>query len=457
MVKFFLTVFLVLWAMIASAQEKTWTLPECIEYGVDHNIGVKQSALAAENSGLTLETSRYSRLPSLSANMGETFYFGRTPDRDGVYQDQTGSTASVGLNTSMTIFNGFQLNNKIKADQADLEASKEDLNKTKEMAAISVTGYYLQALLTAELLDIAQQQVEINRQQVEKAKVLVAAGKSSESELYDAQASLAEQVVAQTDAANNWKLALLDLMQAMNYQDDPETFLIATPNVDKMILGETARLWMPEDVYTSALAQRPAIKAAQYRVQGSEHTIKQAKGAYYPSLSLGAGYSNSYYYNYSLATGSRNASLADQWAQNGAESIGLSLNIPIFNKMATKNQVRAARLNYKNQQYQLDQAKVDLYKEVQQAYYNATAAQEKYVSCTQSVEAARLAFEFEQKKYEAGRSNSYDFNQVRLRLATALSQEAQAKYTFVLRSRILAYFNGSGMDELTNGVRDYFE
>jgi hypothetical protein len=102
--------------------------------------------------------------------------------------------------------------------------------------------------------------------------------------------------------------------------------------------------------------ERPVIRAAEFRVGSSRKTLQIAKGAYYPSLRLGAGYSNSYYYNYSLASGTGNASLADQWAQNGAESVGLSLSIPIFNRMATRNRVRSAQLNIKNQELLLDQA-----------------------------------------------------------------------------------------------------
>ncbi|MFA7182643.1 MAG: TolC family protein, partial [Bacteroidales bacterium] len=177
-------------------------------------------------------------------------------------------------------------------------------------------------------------------------------------------------------------------------------------------------------------------------------TLQIAKGAYYPSLRLGAGYSNSYYYNYSLASGTGNASLADQWAQNGAESVGLSLSIPIFNRMTTRNRVRSAQLNIKNQELLLDQAKQDLYKEVQQAYYNATAAHDKYLSSETAVEAAQLAFNFEKQKYNAGRSNTYAFNQVRLRLASALSESAQAKYNFLFRTRILAFYNGATLTDL---------
>ena len=171
-------------------------------------------------------------------------------------------------------------------------------------------------------------------------------------------------------------------------------------------------------------------------------SLKAAKGAYYPSLRLGAGYSNSYYYNYSLAAGMSNASLADQLAQNSAQSIGLSLSVPLFNKMATRNRVKSARLNIENQELLLSQAKQDLYKEVQQAYYNAVAAHEKYKSSETAVEAASLAYKFEEQKYEAGRSNIYTFDQVRLRLSAARSETAQAKYNFLFRSRILAFYNG---------------
>jgi len=427
--------------LTAQSQKKAWTLEECIEYAMENNIGVKRYELAKENQEITVETTRFSRLPDLSANVGQTFYFGRTPDRDGVYQDQTGSNSSLGINTSVNLFSGFQVTNQIKADKLELQAAVEDLNRAREDLSLAVTGYYLQVLLSRDLYEIALDQLGLNKKQVEQTEILVEAGKSSESDLYDARSSLAQQEMQVTESANNFQLALLDLTQTMNLPD-VENFDVALPDVSDMISREAAGLVMPAQAYHVSLLQRPAIKAAEYRLEGSEMSLKAAKGAYYPSLRLGAGYSNSYYYNYSLAAGMSNASLADQLAQNSAQSIGLSLSVPLFNKMETRNRVRSARLNIQNQELLLDQAKQDLYKEVQQAYYNAVAAHEKYKSSQMAVEAASLAYEYEEQKYEAGRSNIYTFDQVRLRLSSARSEAAQAKYNFLFRSRILAFYNG---------------
>jgi outer membrane protein len=427
--------------LTAQNQKKDWTLEACIEYALENNIGVKRYELAKENQEITVETTRFSRLPDLSANVGQTFYFGRTPDRDGIYQDQTGSNSSLGINTSVNLFSGFQVTNQLKSDKLELQAAVEDLNRAKEDLSLAVTGYYLQVLLSRELYEIALDQLELNRKQVEQTKILVEAGKSSESDFYDARSSLAQQEMQVTESANNLQLALLDLTQTMNLPD-VEHFDVALPDISEMISGEAAGLVLPAQVYLHSVKERPAIKAAEYRLEGSEMSLKSAKGAYYPSLRLGAGYSNSYYYNYSLAAGMSNASLADQWAQNSAQSIGLSLSVPLFNRMATRNRVRSARLNIQNQELLLNQAKQDLYKEVQQAYYNAVAAHEKYKSSEMAVEAASLAYEFEEQKYEAGRSNIYTFDQVRLRLSSARSEAAQAKYNFLFRSRILAFYNG---------------
>jgi outer membrane protein len=427
--------------LAAQNQKKDWTLEACIEYALENNIGVKRYELAKENQEITVETTRYSRLPDLSANVGQTFYFGRTPDRDGIYQDQTGSNSSLGINTSVNLFSGFQVTNQLKADKLELQAAVEDLNRAREDLSLAVTGYYLQVLLSRELYEIALDQLELNKKQVKQTEILVEAGKSSESDLYDARSSLAQQEMQVTESANNLQLALLDLTQTMNLPD-VEHFDVAIPHVPEMISREASGLVLPEQVYLHSVTQRPAIKAAEYRLEGSEMSLKAAKGAYYPSLRLGAGYSNSYYFNYSLAAGMSNASLADQWAQNSAQSIGLSLSVPLFNRMATRNRVRSARLNIQNQELLLDQAKQDLYKEVQQAYYNALAAHEKYKSSEIAVEAAGLAYEFEEQKYEAGRSNIYTFDQVRSRLSSARSEAAQAKYNFLFRSRILAFYNG---------------
>ncbi len=438
----------ILCAATVFAQEvkEPWSLRKCIEFGVEHNISVQQYDLIKENQEITLQTSQLSRLPSLSANVGQNLYLGRAQDRDGLYQDRTSSTSNFGVSAGIPIFSGFRINNQIKANALELEAAVEDLNQAKENVSLQITGYYLQVLFTKELYKIAITQLELSKELVDRTKDLVQAGKSPESELYDAQASAAKEEMNVTDAANNLQVALLDLAQAINLQD-MEGFDVDMPDVDATLLASQVRYSEPSNIYSSYVANKPAVKAAQLRVNESEKSLEVAKSASYPTLSLGASYSNSYYYVHKLATGLNNTSMADQLSQNGATSIGLSLSIPIFNKMATRNSVRSAKLGIRNQQLSLDKTKQDLYKEVQQAWVNAQGAYQKFISSQKGVEASQKAFEFEEEKYLSGRSNTYQYSQVRARLASSLSEEARAKFEFLLRSKILAFYEGMPIAE----------
>lgn len=430
----------------AQESKEKWSLRKCIEYGVENNINVQQYEVAKDNQEISLQTAKFSRLPSVNANLGQNLYIGRAQNREGVYQDKNASTSSFGASASMPIFAGFRINNQIKAGALELNAAMEDLNQAKENVSLQITGYYLQVLFAKELYKIAVTQLDLSKELVSRTQELVDAGKSPESELYDAQAGVAKEEMNVTDATNNLQIALLDLAQAINLQD-VNGFDVVIPDVEEAILSQQGRFSNPEDIYNIYVTNKPAVKAAAYRVDESEKTMKIAQSAYYPSLSLGASYSNSYYYVHNLATGINNTSFADQLRQNGATSLGLSLSIPLFNKLATRNNVRSAKLGIRSKQLSLDQTKQELFKEVQQAWVNADGAYQKYVSSSKGVEASQKAFEFEEEKYLSGRSNTYQFSQVRARLASSLSEEARAKYEYLLRSKILDFYQGKPIIE----------
>lgn len=348
--------------------------------------------------------------------------------------------ASMGLNTQMTLFEGFRLRYGIRRGLSELSAAEEELRRIKEYTALSVMGCYLQALLTRELMDQAGQQVSLSEGQVEQARLQVEAGKLSESELLDARAALAERKMQETQARNNRQLALLELAQAMRYEDEPQSLRLL-PWTDTLALDQVYQgLYGPREIMDLALDQRPAVRVAEHRLEGSDHAVRQAQAARYPALSLSGGYSNSYYYNHNLEQGLRNKSLAQQWKQNGAENLGLSLSIPIYNRRSVRNQIRSAQLEVENAKVQLEKTKQALQKEVEQAYYNATLARDTYLSALEAVEAAQAAFDLEQKKFEAGRSNSYRYDQALQRLSQARSQALQAKYSCLLRLRILDWY-----------------
>lgn len=426
--------------MLQAQDGKLWRLGDCIEYALEKNINLKQQEINVENQQISLQTSQLSRLPSLSANIGENYNFGRTQNRMGVTEDHGAATTSVSANASVPVFQGFRINNQIKSDKLSLEAAAQDLEQARQDLSLAVTSYFLQVLYARENEALARQQLEISRDLVDRTQKMVDGGKTSLSELYDAQSALAQAESRLTDAVNDVKTAQLDLAQSMNYPAY-RNMEVDFPDVDAMVKSELLSLTPVDSIYCDYLDRRPSVLAAQKRVDQALADVKVAQSAYWPSISIGASYGSGYYSDQKLASGG-GGTFWDQLGQNGATGVGASLSIPIFNKLGTRNSVRTAKNLARNRQLALDQEKLNVFKEVQQAYVNAEAAYGKYLAEEKSAAAAANAFEFEQRKYDSGRSTAYMFNEVRQKLESAKSQMSQAKYNFILRAKILDFYKG---------------
>jgi len=233
--------------------------------------------------------------------------------------------------------------------------------------------------------------------------------------------------------------ASLDLTQALDLERLSDEFdLTVPPEIADVIAEHIHSIIPPDDIYDRAVAVKPQIKQQELLLESQKKMLKVAQSGYYPKLNLNAGYSNGYYH----FSGINNTSFSDQLRSNERKYIGLSLTIPIFNRFDVRNSVRLARLSITSQQLMIDNAKKTLYKEIQQAYVNATAAQEKYIASGKAVEAGRESFTYAQERYSVGRSSVFEFNEAKTQYAQSLSEQAQAKYNFIFRSKILDFYNG---------------
>lgn len=417
-----------------------WSMQDCIEFGLKNNIGLQQKEITVNDSDLALQTAKFSRLPDLSANVGENANFGRSQNREGVFEDHSALSTSAGVSTSIPVFKGFEINNRIGSEKLNLEAATLDLEQARQDLSLEIVAYYLNALYAKESEAIAMEQVEINSQLVERTRLLVQGGKTTESELFNAQSSLAAAKSQLVQASNEVRTSLLDLAQSINFTDF-NTFDIEVPDIDGLVLSEYFRMCPPDSIYNDCVEGRPSVMAARKRVEKAEKDTKVAQSARWPSIWIGASYNTAYYSSRNLASG--NASFLDQLGQNGATTIGATLSIPIFNKLATRNSILSAKNRQKSAALELEQTRISVYKEVQHAYVNATGAWGEYQAQTGSVDAARKAFEFEKKKYESGRSTTFQFNESRQKLATAISQMTQAKFNFIYRAKILDFYRGT--------------
>ena len=429
----------------ANAQEQTapWSLEACINYAYANNLQLKQKMEEQEARKVELHTSKHSWLPAVNANMGQSFQFGRSTSKSGVIVDQNAANTTFNINLDMPIFDGFKIPNDIAARKLDLQAAIESLNKAKEDLAVNIASYYLQVLYNKELQRVAQLQVDLDREQVNKTEAMVNAGKVPLSQLYDIKAQLAKDEVTLTEATNNVQLALLDLAQSLELERSDRSFDVVTPQITDAVAENMSSILPPETIFDQAVTFKPQIKEQEYLLESQKRMLKVAQAGYYPKLNFGASYSNGYYHTSMGGEFADTRSFGDQLKQNGQKIVGFSLSIPLFNRFQVRNSVRSARIGINNQQLLLENSKKTLYKEIQQAYYNATAAQEKYTASDKSVASSREAFSYAQARYEAGKSTVFEFNEAKTKYAQSLAEQVQAKYDFIFRAKILDFYRGT--------------
>lgn len=435
---FFIAVFFAAGMTGVSAQEvaqgRQWTLAECIEQAVESNIGVRQTALRAEGAAVNLNSSRMSRLPSLSAGMGQTFSFGRAASQiDNTYIDTRSSNSSLSASANVNLFGGFSTNNQIKADKLDLKAATAGLEAARESVELSVTGYYLDVLFKKEVLGVFREQTVLVGRQVDNTRVMFDEGRVSNAQLLDIEAQLADARVNEVTAENDLALSLLTLSQALNLSDG--TGFDIAPVGEEV---DPVPAPSPEAVYETAVGLRPSVRQAEYALESAHRKVKVAQGAYWPSLSLGASFSDGYYYMFGQDAAQQD--LADQLRNKHGENIGLNLSIPIFNGNRARNNVRLARLSAAGSSLDLDAAKQELYKQIRQAWQTAVGARSGFEASSTALTAAEEAFRAMELRYNGGKATAYEYAQASTQLASARSDQARAKYNYLFSTRVLDFY-----------------
>ncbi len=427
---------------LLGAQPHLWSLRECCDYAVEHNISIKQQQNQRRQQELTLSTSKNSRLPDLSGSVGQNFSFGRGLTAQNTYSNTNTSSTSFSLGTSMPIFTGFQIPNQIKLDQLNLEAATADLEKAKNDIRMQVAQAYVQILYDMEIAEVAHRQIEIDSMQVVRLQAFVDNGKAAEAELSQQKATLANSRLTATQADNNTRLAILSLTQLLELPT-PDGFAIVKPNLDELVgLSGLSELITPDQIYAEALGVKPEILSQELKLKGTEHSIKIAQAGNLPSLSLSGGLGTNYY----TTSGFKSDGFGTQLKNNFSQYIGLNLNVPIFNRFQTRNNIRNARINQENQQLALENTKKTLYKDIQQVYYNALNAQSKEKSSEEALKSTKDAFQLMQAKYENGKATITEFNESKNTYLKSESDLVQARYENLYQHALIEFYRGKDLN-----------
>jgi len=426
--KIYLIFSVLLVTSLLSAQ-KPWTLQQCVDTALANNRNVKQQALTKKTREISYQQARQNLLPDLNASAGQNWNFGRSLNVDNAYQNTNSSKTSVGIGSNLLLFDGLKMKYNIEARKADMYASQSDLEKIKQDITMSVAAGFLQVLLNKELLQISTSQLELTKTKIEQRKGLVDAGKLAEGEMYDLLAQEAKENQSRIQAENALKLSLLDLAQFLELDHFESLDIVAPDNLSVTEL----QLLSAEAVFESAITHRAEIKGAEYRLKSNESNVLATKADFYPTLNFNAQYGTGYY----NLSGIPNKSFSTQFSENMSTVLSLNLRVPIFNKFDVRNRVHTAQINVESSKLSIVNAKLELKKSIQQAYYNALGAKSRWDAAVKSETASREAYRFTNQKFEAGRATLYELYQAKSNLTQVLSEQAQAKYEYFFRIKIL--------------------
>ena len=424
---------------LKAQENKIWTLKACVNHALENNISIKQSELDKGNAIQDVTAAKWNFFPNLNANASQSFIYGSTIGVSGARISNNISANNFGVNSSLTLFNGFSNLHSLKQAQIGVEVQDAALQKMRNDVVLNVANAYLQVLFAEEQLRVAEEQVKISEGEVNRTKELVDAGVLPKGDFLNINSVLANDNQNLVIAQNTFSVARLRLGQLLQLE---EPFIMVEP-VDMTIKEQGVLLNSAKDIYIQASTTMPEIKLAELNIQSAEESIKLAQSNYYPTLTLNYGMNTVYQRLMGdPIPGFDTPSFSNQIDNNLGNTISLSLNVPIFNRFQFKTNVNKSSINQQRIVYSLESEKLRLRETIQMAYTDALAASKAYDAASLSVEAQQEAFNYARERFAAGAINSFDFNQTKNSLVAAESQLIQAKYDFIFKLKVLEFYSG---------------
>jgi outer membrane protein len=416
--------------------QKKWTLQECVTYALDNNITIRKAENTLLINDQDIIASRGSFLPTVTGSASHGLSLGQAQLFEGSFVNRTSNSTNLGIRVSENVFNGFRTTNLYKQAQLNLETSQLELARIKDDISLNVANSYLNVLFNKEQLETAKAQYNFSVKQLQQVKDLVDAGTQPRVDIYDAEATLANDEQAVTVAQNNYTLALLSLSQLL--QLPFEGFDVQVIEIDSP--SEALLYNNVSPILEYAFANRNEIKIAEKNIDNSEINTQLSKAGFLPSVSLGYSFGTNVFYT--NASNIVEESFIRQLNNNKGHNFNLNVNIPIFSQFQNKTAVAKSLIREDNAKMDLDQAKLDLEANIQRAYTDAQAAFKTYEAAKKSLQAQELSFNNSQERFNIGAMNSFELEQSRIRYINAQSSLINAKYDFVFKTKVLDFYMG---------------
>jgi outer membrane protein len=455
----------------AQVTGNTWNLRQCVETGLKNNLDVLQTDLQAQTDKIYWKQSKMNMFPNLNGSATTGANRGRSIDpATNSYINQEVNYASYGLSSGVILFNGFSLKNTARQNQLAYEASKMDWQQAKDNLTINIILAYLLVLNNEDLLVQTRNQASLSQKQTERLEVLNRQGAIAPSMYSDLRGQYAGDQLALINTENAVESAKLNLARLMNVPYDRNMKL-------EKISAETyvtVYTDTPDKIYQEALQKFSLVKGVELRRQSASVGVKAARGRLFPVLSLNGGINTNYssaarsdiFINttdvtssdYVLVNGNpspviykqnnfttRKIRYGSQLNNNLSSSVNLSLSIPIFNRFQERNRVKLAGIVLKSSEVQAITTKTQLQQSIEQAYINMKSAADRYKILLEQVAAFTESFRAAEARFNAGVGNSIDYLTAKNNLDRASNNLVNAQYDFVLRVKVLDYYQGKSL------------
>lgn len=463
----------------SQAQNKKWTLQECVEYALENNISVKQSELDVELADVEKLTADGRFLPSLNASTGVSKNTGLSfnPVTNNA-QTTTFLSATGRINVGYTIFDGLKNFRQLQRAKISQIASQFRLTKMKDDISLFVANNYLQVILNKANLEVLQSQNLVTLDQLKRTQDLIDAGVLPQGDALEIKATDASEKQSIVMAENAIQVSLISLAQLLLIKDY-QNFDIQEEGYD--IVDDGVADKNVYDIILKAKENRPEIKIAEKNVELAEKDVQISRADNAPTLSAFFGYDTRYTNATSFVqdidpdnpivteqigvvenTGQAVIGqfpntitrvvgaqpFIDQLYLNDGIGYGLQLNIPIFNGFAVKANVKRSKINLERTKYQLEQAELDLESTVYQAYVDAKGALKAYEAAQSAMESQELAYDYAKERYDVGLTNAFDFSQSKTKFDNTKIDLNRAKYDYIFKLKVLELYFGIPADQL---------
>lgn len=429
----------------ANAQEKqTWSLEDCINYALEKNIQLQQNKISLQESEVDVKTAKAALFPSLSFNTGQNVvnrpYQQNSATVSGTEiissNNKTTYNGSYSLNAQWTLWNGGQRLNNIKQQKKNQEIAELSVAETENTLKEEITKLFLQILYADESVNINKGTLEVSKATYERAKELFNQGSISKADLAQLESQVGNdeyQLVTSESSLRNYKLQLKQMLEL----DGTAEMELELPVLDDAKVMQL--LPSQEDVYQTALTNRPEIQSSKLSIDNAKLAISSAKSGYFPTISLSASTS-------SMTNNSSQNNWAQQMKYGWNNMIGLNISVPIFNNRQTKSAVEKAQFQYNSSLLNLQDKQKGLYTDIETIWLDALNAQQQYAAAEVKLKSSQTSFDMVNEQFKLGMKNTVELLTEKNNLLSAQQQRIQAKYMAILNRTLLDFYAGKDIE-----------